>query len=146
MTGGIISLTIPTLRNMEEGLVSPHWLVTTRITPSFHLFFSFFFPSIHLFFISNTLNRNIKTTTSIRFNFWHQKDCNKRPILGCDGGRIWKAIRGEKTRREIAVHRNFAKNGELLDGHQDMLRGTHNCAEVCICFKGWWDITFVCSF
>ena len=23
------------IRNMEEGLVSPHWLVTTRITPSF---------------------------------------------------------------------------------------------------------------
>ena len=22
-------------KNMEEGLVSPHWLVTTRITPSF---------------------------------------------------------------------------------------------------------------
>ena len=35
MIGGTISLTIPKLLNMEEGLVSPHWLVTTRITPSF---------------------------------------------------------------------------------------------------------------
>ena len=35
MIGGTISLTIPKLKNMEEGLVSPHWLVTTRITPSF---------------------------------------------------------------------------------------------------------------
>ena len=35
MRGGTISLTIPKLKNMEEGLVSPHWLVTTRITPSF---------------------------------------------------------------------------------------------------------------
>ena len=35
MTGGTTSLTIPKLKNMEEGLVSPHWLVTTRITPSF---------------------------------------------------------------------------------------------------------------
>ena len=25
----------PSLNQMEEGLVSPHWLVTTRITPSF---------------------------------------------------------------------------------------------------------------
>ena len=33
--GGTISLTIPTLKNTEEGLVSPHWLVTSRITPSF---------------------------------------------------------------------------------------------------------------
>ena len=35
MIGGTISLTIPQLKNMEEGLVSPHWLVTTCITPSF---------------------------------------------------------------------------------------------------------------
>ena len=35
MIGGTISLTIPKLKDMEEGLVSPHWLVTTRITPSF---------------------------------------------------------------------------------------------------------------
>ena len=35
MIGGTISLTIAKLKNMEEGLVSPHLLVTTRITPSF---------------------------------------------------------------------------------------------------------------
>ena len=35
MIGGTISLTIPKLKNMEESLVNPHWLVTTRITPSF---------------------------------------------------------------------------------------------------------------
>ena len=35
MTSGTISLTIPKLKNIEEGLVSPHWLVTTGITPSF---------------------------------------------------------------------------------------------------------------
>ena len=35
MTSGTISLTIPKLKNMEEGLVSLHWLVTTCITPSF---------------------------------------------------------------------------------------------------------------
>ena len=35
MIGGTISLTIPKLKDMEEGLVSPHWLFTTRITPSF---------------------------------------------------------------------------------------------------------------
>ena len=35
MTGGTTSLTIPKLKNMEESLVSPHWLVTTCITPSF---------------------------------------------------------------------------------------------------------------
>ena len=35
ITGGTTSLTIPKLKNMEECLVSPHWLVTTRITPSF---------------------------------------------------------------------------------------------------------------
>ena len=35
MTSGTISLTIPKLRNMEEGLVSPQSLVTTCITPSF---------------------------------------------------------------------------------------------------------------
>ena len=35
MIGGTISLTIPKVKTMEEGLVSPHWLVTTRITLSF---------------------------------------------------------------------------------------------------------------
>ena len=35
MIGGTISLNIPKLKIMEEGLVSPHWLVITRITPSF---------------------------------------------------------------------------------------------------------------
>ena len=35
MIGGTISLPIPKLKNMEEGLVSLHWLVSTCITPSF---------------------------------------------------------------------------------------------------------------
>ena len=35
MTGGTMSLKEPKLKNMEEGLVSPHLLVTTRITPGF---------------------------------------------------------------------------------------------------------------
>ena len=34
-TSGTISLTKPKLKNMEEGLVSPHWLVTTRIASCF---------------------------------------------------------------------------------------------------------------
>ena len=46
MTSGTISLTIPKLKNMEEGLVSPHWLVTTCITPSF-LFSKTNFANIH---------------------------------------------------------------------------------------------------
>ena len=35
MTSGTISLTIPKLKQMEEGLVNPHWLVNTHTTPSF---------------------------------------------------------------------------------------------------------------
>ena len=45
MIGGTISLTIPKLKNMEEGLVSPHWPVTTRITPSFPICNVSLFPS-----------------------------------------------------------------------------------------------------
>ena len=32
---GNISRTIPKLKDMEEGLVNPHWLFNTRTTPSF---------------------------------------------------------------------------------------------------------------
>ena len=34
MTSGTMSLTIPKLKNIEEGLVSPHRLATTPITPN----------------------------------------------------------------------------------------------------------------
>ena len=35
MTGGTLSLTLPTQTNMEEGLVSPHWLRASLLV--FHL-------------------------------------------------------------------------------------------------------------
>lgn len=38
MTSGTMSFIIPKLKNMEEGLLSPHWPVTTRITPSLQTF------------------------------------------------------------------------------------------------------------
>ena len=45
-TNGTISLTLPNLYRVAEGPVSPHWLVNTRTTPSFHKSFAIFFTNI----------------------------------------------------------------------------------------------------
>ena len=74
--GGTISLTIPKLKkNEEEGLVSPHWLVTTRISPSFP------FSKTNIANIHSESNPMLSITGGLNKEFAHCLNMAKKVLI-----------------------------------------------------------------